>query len=154
MARLSIRLLGSLGVSRDGVPVEDFATDKVRALLAYLAAEQTHRMAGNAWPGCYGQSTPSGRPAPTCGGPSPICARPSETMAPTLHTWLPTAPPFGSTRLRTSGAIRRSSQTVSPQQRSMTSGPQWIVSRRFLEGFSVGDSPAFEEWALLQTRRA
>jgi DNA-binding SARP family transcriptional activator len=34
MPRLSLRLLGSFQVSVDGKPVNGFATDKVRALLA------------------------------------------------------------------------------------------------------------------------
>jgi DNA-binding SARP family transcriptional activator len=39
MSRLAIRLLGSYGVTLDGLPLTTFATDKVRALLAYLAVE-------------------------------------------------------------------------------------------------------------------
>ncbi len=39
MSKLSIRLLGEFSVSISGIAVERFATDKVRALLAYLAAE-------------------------------------------------------------------------------------------------------------------
>ena len=38
-ARLCLRFLGSLDVTLDGVPVTGFATDKVRALLAYLVVE-------------------------------------------------------------------------------------------------------------------
>ena len=55
MADLSIRLLGPFEVERDGVPVTGFATDKTRALLAYLAveADRPHRreaLAGLLWP--------------------------------------------------------------------------------------------------------
>jgi DNA-binding SARP family transcriptional activator len=54
MARLSISLLGTFEVTLDGKPVTGFASDKVRALLAYLAAEpdRPHRretLAGLLW---------------------------------------------------------------------------------------------------------
>ncbi|MBN1887983.1 MAG: winged helix-turn-helix domain-containing protein [Thermoflexales bacterium] len=39
MAHLSIHLMGSLRVSLDGEPVTGFESNKVRALLAYLAVE-------------------------------------------------------------------------------------------------------------------
>lgn len=55
MAHLSISLLGTLYITRDGEPLTDFATDKTRALLAYLAVEsdRPHRrdtLAGLLWP--------------------------------------------------------------------------------------------------------
>jgi DNA-binding SARP family transcriptional activator len=55
MARLAIRLLGPFQVTPDREPVTGFASDKVRALLAYLAvtAGRPHRretLAGLLWP--------------------------------------------------------------------------------------------------------
>lgn len=55
MPRLSIFLLGPLQVTLDGESITDFATDKARALLAYLAVEsdRPHRrdtLAGLLWP--------------------------------------------------------------------------------------------------------
>jgi len=55
MPHLSIALLGTIHVTLDGEPVTDFKSDKVRALLAYLAveADRTHRrdaLAGLLWP--------------------------------------------------------------------------------------------------------
>ena len=55
MAHLSIRTLGSLQIRVAGNPVTEFHSDKVRALLAYLAveADQPHRrgkLAGLLWP--------------------------------------------------------------------------------------------------------
>jgi DNA-binding SARP family transcriptional activator len=55
VARLSIRLLGPFDVTLDGEPVTGFASDKVRALLAYLAMtpDRAHRreaLAGLLWP--------------------------------------------------------------------------------------------------------
>ncbi|HEU5101899.1 MAG TPA: SARP family transcriptional regulator, partial [Roseiflexaceae bacterium] len=44
MARLALSLLGPLHVTLDDHPITGFATDKVRALLAYLALEaRLHR---------------------------------------------------------------------------------------------------------------
>lgn len=55
MARLSLSLLGPFQVTLDGRPIADFKSNKVRALLAYLAAEadQPHPrevLAGLLWP--------------------------------------------------------------------------------------------------------
>jgi DNA-binding SARP family transcriptional activator len=55
MARLSINLLGSFQVQRDGMLVTRFSGNKVRALLAYLAVEGDQPLArsvlaGLLWP--------------------------------------------------------------------------------------------------------
>lgn len=55
MAHLSLRVLGSLQVLIDGVPVTSFESDKARALLAYLAVEAGHShrrdtLIGLLWP--------------------------------------------------------------------------------------------------------
>jgi DNA-binding SARP family transcriptional activator/predicted negative regulator of RcsB-dependent stress response len=39
---LSIHLLGRFDIQLDGIPLDSFSTDKVRALLAYLAVENTY----------------------------------------------------------------------------------------------------------------
>ena len=55
MARLEIHLLGSFRVTLNGEPVTAFESDKVRALLAYLAVEsdrphRRERLVGLPWP--------------------------------------------------------------------------------------------------------
>jgi DNA-binding SARP family transcriptional activator len=55
MARLSVRLLGTLQVTLDRIPLTGFESDKERVLLAYLVEEsqQPHRremLAGLLWP--------------------------------------------------------------------------------------------------------
>jgi len=55
VSQLSISLLGPFRVTRDGDPIIDFATDKARGLLAYLAVEADHphrrdALAGLLWP--------------------------------------------------------------------------------------------------------
>ncbi|HOT92645.1 MAG TPA: tetratricopeptide repeat protein [Anaerolineae bacterium] len=55
MAQLNIQLLGTLQITLDGNPLTGFATDKARALLAYLALENAHPLRRDAlatllWP--------------------------------------------------------------------------------------------------------
>ncbi len=55
MARLCLFLLGTFSATLDGCPLRGFKTDKVRALLAYLAVERNrpHRrdaLVGLLWP--------------------------------------------------------------------------------------------------------
>src|SRR5262245_19105749 len=55
MARLTLTFLGSFQAALDGMPIARFQTDKVRALLAYLAveAERPHSrtgLCGLLWP--------------------------------------------------------------------------------------------------------
>ncbi len=55
MAQLSIFLLGQFKVCLDGVPITNFESDKVRALLAYLVVEaerpiRREKLAGLLWP--------------------------------------------------------------------------------------------------------
>ena len=55
MARLTVRLLGSMQFALDGTPLTGFESDKERVFLAYLAEEsqQPHRrekLAGLLWP--------------------------------------------------------------------------------------------------------
>jgi len=57
MARLTLRGLGELQVFIDDVPIRSFESDKVRALLAYLAVEADHphsreALVGLLWPDC------------------------------------------------------------------------------------------------------
>ena len=66
MAELSLALLGPLQVTLDGAPITAFESDKVRALLTYLAveADRPHRrdaLAGLLWPEHW--RARSGRPA-------------------------------------------------------------------------------------------
>ena len=55
MARLAVRLLGSMQVALDGTPLTGFESDKERVFLAYLAEESQHshrreKLAGLLWP--------------------------------------------------------------------------------------------------------
>jgi len=72
MARLDIMLFGPFQLMLDGEPVAGIDSDKVRALLAYLAleADRPHRP-GGCWLTCCGQNEANALPVPTCGGPWP-----------------------------------------------------------------------------------
>src|SRR5829696_1032933 len=57
MTHLTLNMLGNLQVLMDDVPIQSFESDKVRALLAYLAveADRPHRrsaLIGLLWPEC------------------------------------------------------------------------------------------------------
>lgn len=62
MARLAIHLLGSFQVSIEATPITNFESNKVRALLAYLAVEsgrsqRREKLADLLWPEMSPQRT-------------------------------------------------------------------------------------------------
>ena len=167
MARLCISLLGSFQVTLDGKPVT-FSYDKVRALLAYLAVEsdRPHRretLAGMLWHehpergarqslsqallrlrraiGDYAATFLQITPQTLQFDCSSDCwldvtaftelldAYPSEV-------WDEEGKP---------GQAERLAQYIDSHRQAVA-----LYRGRFLEGFSLGDSPAFEEWCLLQ----
>lgn len=155
MAELSICLFGPFEVALEGVLVTGFASDKVRALLAYLAVEsdRPHRreaLAGLLWPD-YPESS----------------ARASLRRAlANLRTVIgdrQASPPFLSIYRQTVQfncvgdawcdvtafihaleAARSSPQAIHHLEEATE-----LYRGSFLEGFSLGDSVAFEEWLLL-----
>ena len=159
MARLSIRLLGSFQVTLDGQPVTAFESDKVRALLAYLAveAERPHRrerLAGLLWPDTTERSARVNL--------RHVLANLRQAIGDREAT-----PPFLHISRRSIQFNRESDAWVDAKAFSdlVESGvpdPQTlprfeeVVSLyrgSFLEGFSLADSAAFEEWVLLETER-
>jgi predicted ATPase/DNA-binding SARP family transcriptional activator len=156
MVRLSIHLLGQLQVMVDGELVTDFESDKVRALLVYLAVEanRIHRreaLAGLLWP-----ERPESSALNNLRG-----ALSNLRKAIADHT---ASPPFILATRQTiqfntesdhwldvsclTGLTDGYDLTLLPAQTlgeavSLYHGP-------FLEGFTVKDSAAFEEWALLK----
>jgi DNA-binding SARP family transcriptional activator len=159
MAHLSLSLLGSLEVTMDGEPVTGFESNKVRALLAYLAveADRPHRreaLATLLWPN-----------------------RPDRAARANLRRDLSSLrravgdhrsqPPFLNI---TRGAIQFNSASdcwvdvaafralADPDRPggSTTEELQEAVALYrgpFLEGFSLRDSPPFDDWALLTRER-
>jgi len=155
MVRLSVSLLGSCEVTLDGSPVT-FAYDKVLALLAYLTveADRAHRrdvLATLLWPDYPNRvartnlrnallhlRTAIGERGVVQGHHDPFLLVTRETIqfsAASDH-WLDVE------------ALANYAQ-AGGEERPVTD----LCRGPFLEGFSVGDSAAFEEWALVTRER-
>lgn len=164
MSRLTISLLGALQISLDGEPVTDFATDKARALLAYLAveADKPHlrdELAGLLWPD---QPRRKGRHnlRQTLSYVRQAIGD-QKTETPFLHVtrqtiqfdtrrphWLDVAE-FARLVEMCRRHRHRSLEACVPCMRRMEQVAD-LYRGEFLEHFFIGDSAAFEEWASLQ----
>ncbi len=154
MARLSLSFLGPFHVTLDGQPITTFKSNKVRALLAYLAveADRSHRreaLAGLLWPDWPDRDALSNlRNAlsdlrrvigdRTTDPPFLLITRDNLQFNAASDHWLDVAALAEATR----------SQDLSALQTVVES-----LQGTFLEGFSLGDSAPFEEWALLTRER-
>ena len=158
MALLSICLLGPFGVRLDDKPVSAFVSDKVRALLAYLVTEsdRAHRretLAGLLWPDY----------------PEALARNSLRTALVNLRSVIgdrETDPPFlhiSRTTLQFNGDsdawcdVTTFRRLVTPPSNPLH-GEEAVQSLdeavelyrgSFLEGFSLADSVAFEDWALI-----
>jgi DNA-binding SARP family transcriptional activator/predicted ATPase len=158
MARLSVRLLGTLQVTLQGTPLTGFESDKERVLLAYLVEEsqQPHRrekLAGLLWPErpeaaargnlrrvlsnlrrLVGDRTPSGPPFL-------LVTQQTVRFNPACDAWVDSL-----TFARLLRPLRQQPSTQLEEAIRLYQGD-------FLEGFSVADSPACEEWMVLCRER-
>ena len=159
MTRLSIRLLGPLQVTLDGQPVTGFRSDKVRALLAYLVveAEGPHRrekLAGLLWPDWPEDSARANLRRALADLRQAIGDR--QATPPFLHisrqtiqfndasdAWVDVT--AFTHLLRAGGSLQ---ETTHQLKKAVE-----LYRGSFLEGFSLADSPAFEEWMLLTRER-
>jgi len=153
MAQLSIRVLGPFQVSLDDEPVSGFASDKVRALLAYLvlSPEHPHRretLAGLLWPEFPERSARTNL---------------RNALANLRHVIgdSTAAPPFLQSTRQT---IQFNSQSdywldadsfedllaLLPSMSVQLEQAVRLVRGTFLEGFSLADAAPFEEWLLLR----
>jgi len=143
----------------DEEPVTGFVSDKVRALLAYLAVEteQPHRrekLAGLLWPDWLERSARANlrralanlrqvigdhRATP----PFLHISRQTVQFNSASDAWIDVA---AFTDLLQAKGL--SQQTIRQLEQAVE-----LYRGDFLEGFSVGDSPAFEEWLLLNRER-
>ena len=153
MAHLSIRVLGPLEVRLDGEPVSGFATDKVRALLAYLvlSPDRSHRreaLAGLLWPEFPERSARTNLRNALANLRKVI--RDGLTSPPFLHStrqiiqfnsqsdhWLDV--------VAFEGLVSTVPPTSVPLEQAVG-----LVRGAFLEGFSLADAAPFEEWQLLR----
>jgi DNA-binding SARP family transcriptional activator len=167
MARLSICLLGPLQVTLDGQAVTALESDRVRALLAYLAveADRPHRrekLAGLLWPDWPERSARTNLRGALSNLRSAIGDRlpaGSEEGAPSFLLISQQTVQFnvGSDAAvdvlafdRILGSLPSSdcSESLSrlDEAAALYRGP-------FLEGFSLPDSTAFDEWMLFEGER-
>jgi predicted ATPase/DNA-binding SARP family transcriptional activator len=154
MARLSIRLLGPFQITLNGEPVSNFASDKVRALLAYLAtsADRPHRreaLAGLLW---SDYPEPSARATlrnalanlrraiddPHAEPPHLEITRQSLQFNRGSDHWLDVA------------AFTAALEADTATRKELTDAVA-LYRGPFLDGFSLPDSAPFEEW-LIATR--
>ena len=164
MPRLSLSLLGPFQVTLDGDPVIAFESDKVRALLAYLAVEsdRPHRrekLVGLLWPERSERSARQNLSQALFNlrhiigdrdaQPSFLLITPQTLQfnrssnhrldVTAFTTLLATCEAHRHRRLEACGLCAdRLRQAVT------------LYRGTFLEGFSLSDSPAFEEWVLLE----
>jgi DNA-binding SARP family transcriptional activator len=159
MARLSLRLFGPIEVALDGVPVTGLRSDKVRALLAYLAVEaagphRRERLAGLLWPErperaarrSLRQALANLRQVIADHQARPpflLISRQTIQFNPASDAWVDVT------------AFTDLLQAQAPREEGTRPLEQAVELYRgdLLEGFSVPDSAAFEEWALLTRER-
>jgi DNA-binding SARP family transcriptional activator len=169
MAQLSLSFLGAFEVSLAGQPVTAFETDKVRALLAYLAveAERPHRreaLAGLLWPEqpeakarhslsqalfSLRQAIADRRAMPP---PFLIVTRQALQFNPTSDHEVDVTVFTG--LLAAACEDHRHGQLAACDAcLELLEGALTLYRGDFLAGFSVGDALPFEEWALVQRER-
>jgi DNA-binding SARP family transcriptional activator len=159
MAHLSVRLLGPFQVALGAEPVTTFESDKVRALLAYLVVEagrphRRERLAGLLWPefpersarsNLRGALTNLRRVMGDRGAVPPFLHISREALQ--FNTASDAWVDVGAFVDRV-GAEVEPSEAISPLEEALE-----LYRGSFLEGFSLADSPVFEEWALLKRER-
>jgi len=159
MAHLSLSLLGPLQVTLTGEPVTSFESDKVRALLAYLAveADRPHRresLAGLLWPDWPDRAARTNLRNALANLRKAIGDRQARPpfLSITRETiqfntasdyWLDVA---------AFRALVEADQAGQPAVRQLEEAVA-LYRGSFLEGFSLKDSAAFEDWSLLTRER-
>ncbi len=159
MAQLSLSLLGTFQVTLDGIPVNKFKSNKIRALLAYLAveADRPHRremLAGLLWPEWSNREALSNlryslsdlrrvigdREAKP---PFLLISRDSLQINPDCDFQLDVK------NFKEHIKVKKSDRLfVEILEKSVN-----LYRGNFLEGFTLEDSPTFDEWALLTRER-
>ncbi len=162
MAYLSLSLLGPFQVTLDGQPVRGFKSNKERALLAYLAveADRPHRrevLAGLLWPEWPDRDALSNLRYALSNLRRVIGDRarpPGREAEPPFLLITRDSLQFNTASDHSLDVVAFTNLTGRGRFASDADLSGWekavaLYRGSFLEGFSVGDSPAFEEWALL-----
>jgi DNA-binding SARP family transcriptional activator/predicted ATPase len=152
MAHLSLFLLGPFQTTLAGETVASFESDKVRALVAYLAveADRPHRrdsLAGLLWPDWPDRAARTNLRNALANLRTAIGDRhatPPFLLITREAIQFNTASDYWLDVAAFSASVEADQPTVRQLEEAVA-----LYRGGFLEGFSVGDSPAFEEWALL-----
>jgi DNA-binding SARP family transcriptional activator len=167
MARLAMSLLGTFEVTLDGVPVTAFGYDKVRALLAYLAveADRPHRrytLTSLLWPEQPERQARQNlsqallrlrqalgdrgaRPPYLLISPQSLQFNRSSDYELDVTAFISL---LDACRAHDHGQLAGCASCLKRRGRAVA-----LYRGGLLAGFALGDSPAFEEWALLQRER-
>jgi len=176
MARLSLYLLGPFSATLDGELVTGFLSNKVRALLVYLAAEMGARpprtvarpresLTGLLWPDQLERSARANlnnalsnlrsilgdrERVGTRAQPYLLISREAIQFNPASDCWVDVVEFSRLTEPGSplSGSAAASSALVLRLEQALA-----IYRGTFLEGFSLRDSPSFEHWALVTRER-
>ena len=156
MAHLSIRVLGPFQVSFDGEPVSGFASDKVRALLAYLvlSPDSPHRrevLAGLLWPEFPERAARSSLRNALANLRQVIGDR--TISPPFLHISHQTIQFNGESNYWLDADAFKALLDAVPLTDNRLERAVNLVQGLFLEGFSLADAAPFEEWLLLRRER-
>jgi DNA-binding SARP family transcriptional activator/predicted ATPase len=154
MAHLSIRLFGPFQVTLGEQPVTAFESDKVRALLAYLAVEaeapqRREKLAGLLWPDWPETSARANLSRALASlrraigdrqaePPILLISRQTIQLNRAADVWVDVAAFLDLTGLQDLSGLTQAAH--------LYRGP-------FLEGFSLSGCPAFEEWMLFEGER-
>jgi DNA-binding SARP family transcriptional activator len=154
MAHLSLSLLGRVEIALDGEPVTGFVSDKVRALLAYLAVEvgRPHRresLAGLLWPDWPESSARHNLRNALSNLRASIGDRDAD---PPYLMISREAIQFNPESDHTLDAARFEGLTAGGRAEGWEEAAD-LYRGSFLEGFSLADSAPFEEWARLERER-
>ena len=159
MPHLSIRVLGPFQVSLDGEPVSGFTSDKVRALLAYLALspDRPHRreaLAGLLWPEFPERSARSSLRNALANLRNVLgeraCSGDRDTSPPFLHSSRQTIQFNGQSDYWLDADAFEDLLALLPSTSVQLEQAVSLVRGSFLEGFTLADAAPFEEWLLLR----
>jgi len=156
MPHLSVRLLGSFHVNLDGEPVSGFASDKVRALLAYLilSPDHPHRrelLAGLLWPESRERSARTNLRNALANLRQVI--RDPAASPPFLYSTRQTIQFNGQSDYWLDANALEDLLALLPSMSVQLEQAVSLVRGSFLEGFSLADAAPFEEWLLLRRER-
>jgi len=153
LARLAIRLFGSLQVTLDGKPVEGFASDKVRALLAYLVMspdqpQRREKLAGLLWPDFPEQSARTSLRNALANLRKMIGDQ--YASPPFLHITRQTIHFNQNSDHWLDVVVFTSALAASQPELETLKEVVSLYRGEFLEGFFIADSIAFEDWSLVK----